>query len=195
MYELRKAPSDLYSIISRAVERGSLLGCSIDVSTQICYVHLFDYVIENTAYFNKLDAALRTRMFHRRHHFHRLCHIMSLPGTCNSVSRVPVCVSSQIESSQMLSCAPWYNRCKQYSETLTLTLSSVPRSPVVRTWRLWPLRSWWKVTPTQWPGLTRWANDCSGLSGTKGSIPPIASCVLNSRTQKTTLKRIQMCLP
>uniref|UniRef100_A0A3Q1E9X7 Calpain-1 catalytic subunit n=1 Tax=Acanthochromis polyacanthus TaxID=80966 RepID=A0A3Q1E9X7_9TELE len=32
MYELRKAPSDLYSIISRAVDRGSLLGCSIDVS-------------------------------------------------------------------------------------------------------------------------------------------------------------------
>lgn len=33
MYELRKAPSDLYSIIGRAVERGSLLGCSIDVSS------------------------------------------------------------------------------------------------------------------------------------------------------------------
>lgn len=33
MYELRKAPSDLYSIIGRAIERGSLLGCSIDVST------------------------------------------------------------------------------------------------------------------------------------------------------------------
>lgn len=32
MYELRKAPADLYSIISRAVDRGSLLGCSIDVS-------------------------------------------------------------------------------------------------------------------------------------------------------------------
>ncbi|NP_001117962.1 calpain 1, (mu/I) large subunit [Oncorhynchus mykiss] len=32
MYELRKAPSDLYSIISRAVERGSLLGCSIDIT-------------------------------------------------------------------------------------------------------------------------------------------------------------------
>uniref|UniRef100_A0A8C7D0S1 Calpain-1 catalytic subunit n=1 Tax=Oncorhynchus kisutch TaxID=8019 RepID=A0A8C7D0S1_ONCKI len=63
MYELRKAPSDLYSIISRAVERGSLLGCSIDVSTQICYVHFFDYVIENTAYFNQLNAVLRTRMF------------------------------------------------------------------------------------------------------------------------------------
>lgn len=33
MFELRKAPSDLFSIISRAIERGSLLGCSIDVST------------------------------------------------------------------------------------------------------------------------------------------------------------------
>uniref|UniRef100_A0A7N6B1R3 Calpain-1 catalytic subunit n=1 Tax=Anabas testudineus TaxID=64144 RepID=A0A7N6B1R3_ANATE len=32
MYELGKAPSDLFSIISRAVERGSLLGCSIDIS-------------------------------------------------------------------------------------------------------------------------------------------------------------------
>ncbi|XP_045153105.1 calpain-1 catalytic subunit [Echinops telfairi] len=29
-YELRKAPSDLYSIILKALERGSLLGCSID---------------------------------------------------------------------------------------------------------------------------------------------------------------------
>ncbi|CAJ1086049.1 calpain-1 catalytic subunit-like [Xyrichtys novacula] len=32
MYELRKAPSDLFSIIGRAIERGSLLGCSIDIS-------------------------------------------------------------------------------------------------------------------------------------------------------------------
>ncbi|KAM6959872.1 calpain-1 catalytic subunit [Tautogolabrus adspersus] len=32
MFELKKAPSDLYSIISRAIERGSLLGCSIDIS-------------------------------------------------------------------------------------------------------------------------------------------------------------------
>uniref|UniRef100_A0AAR2LD79 Calpain-1 catalytic subunit n=1 Tax=Pygocentrus nattereri TaxID=42514 RepID=A0AAR2LD79_PYGNA len=34
MYELRKAPSDLYSIIQRAVERGSLLGCSIDITSK-----------------------------------------------------------------------------------------------------------------------------------------------------------------
>lgn len=32
MFELRKPPADLYGIIGRAVERGSLLGCSIDVS-------------------------------------------------------------------------------------------------------------------------------------------------------------------
>uniref|UniRef100_A0A3B4X040 Calpain-1 catalytic subunit n=1 Tax=Seriola lalandi dorsalis TaxID=1841481 RepID=A0A3B4X040_SERLL len=33
MYELRKAPSDLYSIIRRAIDRGSLLGCSIDITS------------------------------------------------------------------------------------------------------------------------------------------------------------------
>lgn len=32
MYELKRAPRDLYRIISKALERGSLLGCSIDVS-------------------------------------------------------------------------------------------------------------------------------------------------------------------
>uniref|UniRef100_A0A5F5PQQ6 Calpain-1 catalytic subunit n=1 Tax=Equus caballus TaxID=9796 RepID=A0A5F5PQQ6_HORSE len=32
-YELRKAPSDLYHIILKALERGSLLGCSIDISS------------------------------------------------------------------------------------------------------------------------------------------------------------------
>ncbi|XP_036379528.1 calpain-1 catalytic subunit [Megalops cyprinoides] len=33
MYELKKAPADLYSIMGRAVERGSLLGCSIDITS------------------------------------------------------------------------------------------------------------------------------------------------------------------
>lgn len=37
MYELRKAPKDLYRIISKALERGSLLGCSIDVSVVCAY--------------------------------------------------------------------------------------------------------------------------------------------------------------
>lgn len=32
MFELKKAPRDLHRIISKALERGSLLGCSIDVS-------------------------------------------------------------------------------------------------------------------------------------------------------------------
>lgn len=35
MYELRNAPKDLYRIIGKALERGSLLGCSIDVRTLI----------------------------------------------------------------------------------------------------------------------------------------------------------------
>lgn len=34
MYELRSAPRDLHRIIAKALERGSLLGCSIDVSGQ-----------------------------------------------------------------------------------------------------------------------------------------------------------------
>ncbi|XP_007563640.1 calpain-1 catalytic subunit isoform X1 [Poecilia formosa] len=33
MFELKNAPSDLFNIISRAVERGSLLGCSIDITS------------------------------------------------------------------------------------------------------------------------------------------------------------------
>ncbi|KAL2094833.1 hypothetical protein ACEWY4_009552 [Coilia grayii] len=32
MYELKKAPSNLFSIIQKAVDRGSLLGCSIDIT-------------------------------------------------------------------------------------------------------------------------------------------------------------------
>uniref|UniRef100_A0A8C5B574 Calpain-1 catalytic subunit n=1 Tax=Gadus morhua TaxID=8049 RepID=A0A8C5B574_GADMO len=33
MYDLPKAPQDLFSIVGRAIERGSLLGCSIDISS------------------------------------------------------------------------------------------------------------------------------------------------------------------
>ncbi|XP_028844173.1 calpain 1, (mu/I) large subunit a isoform X2 [Denticeps clupeoides] len=33
MYELRRPPKDLYRIISRALDRGSLLGCSIDITS------------------------------------------------------------------------------------------------------------------------------------------------------------------
>ncbi|KAM3623213.1 uncharacterized protein V6R79_008468 [Siganus canaliculatus] len=33
MYELKKAPKDLHRIISKALERGSLLGCSIDITS------------------------------------------------------------------------------------------------------------------------------------------------------------------
>nr|XP_015194286.1 PREDICTED: calpain-1 catalytic subunit-like isoform X1 [Lepisosteus oculatus]XP_015194288.1 PREDICTED: calpain-1 catalytic subunit-like isoform X2 [Lepisosteus oculatus]XP_015194289.1 PREDICTED: calpain-1 catalytic subunit-like isoform X1 [Lepisosteus oculatus]XP_015194290.1 PREDICTED: calpain-1 catalytic subunit-like isoform X1 [Lepisosteus oculatus]XP_015194291.1 PREDICTED: calpain-1 catalytic subunit-like isoform X1 [Lepisosteus oculatus] len=35
MYELRKPPSDLFTIVSKAVERGSLLGCSIDITSNL----------------------------------------------------------------------------------------------------------------------------------------------------------------
>ncbi|KAA0722960.1 Calpain-1 catalytic subunit [Triplophysa tibetana] len=34
MFELIKAPPDLFSIIGRAIERGSLLGCSIDITSK-----------------------------------------------------------------------------------------------------------------------------------------------------------------
>uniref|UniRef100_A0A8C6V1H5 Calpain-1 catalytic subunit n=1 Tax=Neogobius melanostomus TaxID=47308 RepID=A0A8C6V1H5_9GOBI len=48
MYDLDKAPSDLYSIISRAVERGSLLGCSIDVSNTSRTPHAHTHTEEST---------------------------------------------------------------------------------------------------------------------------------------------------
>lgn len=48
MYELKKAPKDLHRIINKALERGSLLGCSIDVSnipaTQQQSLNLLDQI-------------------------------------------------------------------------------------------------------------------------------------------------------
>ncbi|XP_072407222.1 calpain-1 catalytic subunit [Chiloscyllium punctatum] len=34
MYDLRKSPHDLYQIIEKALQRGSLMGCSIDITSQ-----------------------------------------------------------------------------------------------------------------------------------------------------------------
>lgn len=31
-FEIKEAPSDMYKIMRKAIERGSLMGCSIDVS-------------------------------------------------------------------------------------------------------------------------------------------------------------------
>ncbi|KAM9836749.1 calpain-1 catalytic subunit [Aulostomus maculatus] len=51
MYELRKAPSDLFSIIGRAIERGSLLGCSIDItSTRDMEAVTFKKLVKGHAY-------------------------------------------------------------------------------------------------------------------------------------------------
>lgn len=46
MYDLKKAPADLFSIIGRAVERGSLLGCSIDVSADSLFSHCAHIMFE-----------------------------------------------------------------------------------------------------------------------------------------------------
>lgn len=47
-FEIKDAPSDMYKIMRKAIERGSLMGCSIDVSvipgrpfTQLTTTHSF----------------------------------------------------------------------------------------------------------------------------------------------------------
>ncbi|XP_060762336.1 calpain-1 catalytic subunit isoform X2 [Neoarius graeffei] len=51
MYELNKAPADLFNIIRRAVERGSLLGCSIDItSTRDMEAVTFKKLVKGHAY-------------------------------------------------------------------------------------------------------------------------------------------------
>uniref|UniRef100_A0A4W5LT24 Uncharacterized protein n=1 Tax=Hucho hucho TaxID=62062 RepID=A0A4W5LT24_9TELE len=57
-YELRKAPKDLYRIIGKALERGSLLGCSIDVMER------------------KRVCCCRNYIFGQR------CHVPSVCGNC-----------------------------------------------------------------------------------------------------------------
>lgn len=36
-YEMKEAPKELYKIMKKALERGSLMGCSIDVSRTLLY--------------------------------------------------------------------------------------------------------------------------------------------------------------
>uniref|UniRef100_A0AAY4DQS0 Calpain 1, (mu/I) large subunit a n=1 Tax=Denticeps clupeoides TaxID=299321 RepID=A0AAY4DQS0_9TELE len=50
MYELRRPPKDLYRIISRALDRGSLLGCSIDVSAFDMEAVTFKKLVKGHAY-------------------------------------------------------------------------------------------------------------------------------------------------
>uniref|UniRef100_A0AAY4A1J1 Uncharacterized protein n=1 Tax=Denticeps clupeoides TaxID=299321 RepID=A0AAY4A1J1_9TELE len=50
MYELSKAPRDLHRIIGKALERGSLLGCSIDVSAFDMEAVTFKKLVKGHAY-------------------------------------------------------------------------------------------------------------------------------------------------
>lgn len=73
MFELRKAPPDLYNIMSRAIERGSLLGCSIDVSTatfmQLTQIHSDQTLwLHVTLSFIDFIHHRNTGLSHRFHH-------------------------------------------------------------------------------------------------------------------------------
>uniref|UniRef100_A0A8C1PVL7 Calpain-1 catalytic subunit n=1 Tax=Cyprinus carpio TaxID=7962 RepID=A0A8C1PVL7_CYPCA len=72
MYELKKAPPNLYSIIRRAVERGSLMGCSIDITSffdmeaitfkKLVKGHAYSVTgVEEVEYRGKLTKLLRIR--------------------------------------------------------------------------------------------------------------------------------------
>uniref|UniRef100_A0A8C2IQ99 Calpain-1 catalytic subunit n=1 Tax=Cyprinus carpio TaxID=7962 RepID=A0A8C2IQ99_CYPCA len=72
MYELKKAPPNLYSIIRRAVERGSLMGCSIDITSffdmeaitfkKLVKGHAYSITgVEEVEYRGKLTKLLRIR--------------------------------------------------------------------------------------------------------------------------------------
>lgn len=39
-YELKEAPKELYKIMKKALERGSLMGCSIDVSDVLALIRV-----------------------------------------------------------------------------------------------------------------------------------------------------------
>uniref|UniRef100_A0A673G3A7 Calpain-1 catalytic subunit n=1 Tax=Sinocyclocheilus rhinocerous TaxID=307959 RepID=A0A673G3A7_9TELE len=72
MYELKKAPPNLFSIIRRAVERGSLMGCSIDITSffdmeaitfkKLVKGHAYSITgVEEVSYRGKLTKLLRIR--------------------------------------------------------------------------------------------------------------------------------------
>ncbi|KAL1252852.1 hypothetical protein QQF64_017545 [Cirrhinus molitorella] len=72
MYELKKAPPNLFSIIRRAVERGSLMGCSIDITSffdmeaitfkKLVKGHAYSITgVEEVEYRGKLTKLLRIR--------------------------------------------------------------------------------------------------------------------------------------
>ncbi|RXN07325.1 calpain-1 catalytic subunit-like protein [Labeo rohita] len=72
MYELKKAPTNLFSIIRRAVERGSLMGCSIDITSffdmeaitfkKLVKGHAYSVTgVEEVKYRGKLTELLRIR--------------------------------------------------------------------------------------------------------------------------------------